>query len=335
MKYDYLEETTRKYIESLMAKNPPPLYTLSPMEARKVLDNLQSDPIEKLPVQVEDKILPCGPEKKVSVRIIRSEGSFEKIPVIVYFHGGGWILGNAKTHDRLVRELAVGINAAIVFVNYTPSPEASFPKPLDEAFAATQYILEHGKEFNLDSNRLAVAGDSVGGNMAAAVTLLAKQRGLKIHHQVLFYPVTDANFHNGSYKQFAEGPWLTKAAMEWFWNAYAPNSADRKKATVCPLQASIDELRNLPPALIITDENDVLRDEGEAYAHKLIQAGVPVTAVRFLGTFHDFVMLNALRETPAAIEAINMAISYLNNGLNSIKNQHESNLCSASLIKEQ
>jgi len=308
MKFDYLEETTGKFIEGLIEKNAPPIYTLAPEAARKVLDDLQSGPVKKLPVQIDDHLLT---DKKVSIRIIRPEGSAGKLPVIMYYHGGGWILGNKNTHDRLVRELAVGANAAVVFVNYTPSPEAKFPKPLEEAFDATQYIIEHGKEFNLDPTRLAVVGDSVGGNMAIAMTLLAKERGLKILTQVLFYPVTDANFNSGSYQQFAEGPWLTKAAMEWFWNAYAPNMADRKKPTACPLLASVDALRNLPPALVITDENDVLRDEGEAYAHKLMQAGVAVTAIRFLGTFHDFALLNDLSETPAARGAIALAIGHL------------------------
>lgn len=331
MGHDYLEETTRKFIEGLMTKKPPPLYTLTPAEARKVLDAIQGGSVEKLPVHIEDKILPCGPDKKVSIRIVRPEGNSEDLPVILYYHGGGWVLGNAGTHDRLVRELAVGVNAAVVFVNYTPSPEACFPKPLDEAFAATQYIIEHGKEFNLDPGRLALAGDSVGGNMAIAVTFLAKQRGLKIDAQVLFYPVTDANFNNGSYKEFAEGPWLTKAAMEWFWKAYAPNLNDRQKTLVCPLNASIDDLRGLPPALVITDENDVLRDEGEAYAHKLIQAGVPVTAVRFLGTFHDFVMLDALKDTPAARGAIALAIAHLTKALNDSEDK-ESNASSLSHV---
>lgn len=326
MGFEYLEETTRKFIEGLEAKKAPPLYTLTPVEARKVLDSVQSESFQKLPVQIEDKILPCGPDKKVSVRIIRPEGKYGKLPVIMYYHGGGWILGNANTHDRLVRELSVGASAAVVFINYTPSPEASFPKPIDEAFSATQYIIEHADDFNLDSTRIAVVGDSVGGNMAIAVTLLAKQKGLKIDYQVLFYPVTDANFNNESYNKFADGPWLTKAAMEWFWKAYAPNPADRKKITVTPLNASIDELRNLPAALIITDENDVLRDEGEAYAHKLIQAGVSVTAVRFLGTFHDFAMLNALRNTPAANGAIELAIAHLNKILNQNEKRSESKI---------
>lgn len=324
MDFSYLEETTRQFIEELAAKKGPPIYTLSPTAARKVLDDAQSGHVEKPPVQIEDKVLPCGPDKKVSVRIIRAEGSRERLPVIMFYHGGGWILGNQHTHDRLVAELAVGANAAVVFVNYTPSPEAQFPKPLEEAFAATQYIVEHGKGFNLDPSRLSVAGDSVGGNMTIAMTLFAKEKGLKILTQVLFYPVTDANFSTESYQKFAEGPWLTKAAMEWFWNAYAPHGADRKKPTASPLQASIDQLRHLPPALIITDENDVLRDEGEAYAHKLLRAGVKVTAVRFLGTCHDFAMLNALSETPAARGAIALAIDYLHKALHSSRKQHAS-----------
>jgi len=317
MNFTYLEETTRKFVEGLVAKKEPPIYTLSTTAARKVLDDVQSGNVEKPQVLIEDKTLPCGPDKKISVRIIRAEGSIETLPVIMFYHGGGWILGNKHTHDRLVSELAVGANAAVVFVNYTPSPEAQFPKPIEEAFAATQYIAQHGKEFNLDSSRLVVVGDSVGGNMAIAMTLLAKEKGLKILTQVLFYPVTDAHFNTESYQKFADGPWLTKAAMEWFWNAYAPDEADRKKVTASPLQATIDQLRDLPPALIVTDENDVLRDEGEAYAHKLNRAGVKVTAVRFLGTIHDFVMLNALSKTPAAQGAIALAIEHLKKAFHS------------------
>lgn len=311
MSFDYLEGTTRKFIESLAALNGPPIYTLSPKEARQVLENLQSGPVKKIQVHIEEVGLPCGPAGKVSIRIIRPEGATGKLPVIFFYHGGGWILGSANTHDRLAREVAVGAKAAVVFINYTPSPEAQFPKPLEEAFEATQYIVEHAERFNLDPTRLSVVGDSVGGNMTIAMTLMAREKGIRIHKQVLFYPVTDANFNNGSYQQFAQGPWLTKPAMEWFWNAYAPNAADRKKSIVCPLHASQDQLRNLPAALVITDENDVLRDEGEAYAHKLMLSGVPVTAVRFLGTIHDFVMLNALSETPAARAAIALAISHL------------------------
>jgi acetyl esterase len=307
-----LESKTALFIEGLTAQGGPPIYKLPVQEARKVLENLQAQPIEKLPVHTEDLILPCGPNGKVSIRIVRPLSENEKLPVVMYFHGGGWILGSKETHDRLIREIACGSRAAVVFVNYSSSPEAKYPIPIEEAYAATKYIAEHGKDMKLDSSRLAVAGDSVGGNMATVVALLAKERrGPTIHFQVLFYPVTDANFNTRSYQDFAGGPWLTKPAMEWFWNAYAPNLADRKKHTVCPLLSTLDQLRDLPPALLITDENDVLRDEGEAYAHKLMQAGVEVRVMRYLGTTHDFVLLNPISNTPATRSAIGLATANL------------------------
>ncbi len=308
--FDYLEPKTRKYIEGLVAKGGKPLYQLPIEEARKVLDSLQSNG-DKPPVDSEDKTI-TTPKGDISIRIIRPEGSQSTLPVIMFFHGGGWILGNKETHDRLVRDLAIGANAAVVFVNFTPSPEAKFPVAIEQAYAATAYLASHGENFNLDSSKIAVVGDSVGGNMATVVTILAKERGgPKISQQVLFYPVTDANFNTPSYKQFAEGPWLTKPAMEWFWNAYESNPEARKNYLISPLQASLEQLKGLPPALVITDENDVLRDEGEAFAHKLIEAGVKVTAVRYLGTYHDFVLLNALADTPAAKSAIALACATL------------------------
>lgn len=291
-----------------------PIYKLSPEDARKVLSDLQAAEVAKLPADIEDRIIPAGPGGKVSIRIIRPQGNKENLPVVMYFHGGGWVLGDKGTHDRLVREIANGASAAVVFVNYTPSPEAKYPTPIEEVYAATKYIAENGKDLNLDTSRLAVAGDSVGGNMAAAVLLLAKERGgPKISYQVLFYPVTDANFDTRSYQQYSTDIWLTLEAMKWFWDNYLPDKETRKHPTACPLHASIDQLKGQPPALIITDENDVLRDEGEAYAHKLIQAGVNVTAVRFLGTIHDFVMLNPLAGTPATCSAISLANENLRN----------------------
>jgi acetyl esterase len=223
----------------------------------------------------------------------------------MYFHGGGWILGNKDTHDRLIREIANGAQAAVVFVNYTPSPEAHYPIAIEQAYAATRFVAEEGASLDLDGSRLAVAGDSVGGNMAAVTTLLAKQRGgPKIVFQALLYPVTDASFDTGSYKQFAKGWFLERQGMKWFWDAYAPDHSVRREITVSPLRASTEQLRGLPPALVITAENDVLRDEGEAYAHKLTAAGVPVTATRYLGTIHDFMMLNAFADDPAPRAAI-------------------------------
>src|SRR5713226_706936 len=315
-KTSILEPKTQAFVDALNAQGGRPLYELSYADARKVLEDAQAIEVRKLPADVEEKILPVGPGGEVSVRIYRPKGAKGLLPVVMYFHGGGWILGSKNTHDRLLRDLVNGSNAAFVFVNYTPSPEAQFPVPIEQDYAATRYIAEHGAEFGLDSTRLAVAGDSVGGNMVAVVTQLAKERkGPAIRYQVLFYPVTDASLSQESYDEFANGPWLTRAAMEWFWDAYAPNKEDRKKVTASPLSATAERLKGLPPALVIVDENDVLRDEGEAYARKLMQAGVEVTAVRFLATHHDFVMLNALADTTAAKAAIRLASDKLITGL--------------------
>jgi acetyl esterase len=303
-----LEPTTQAFVDSLAAQGGKPIYQLSYKDARKVLEDAQAQPVAKLPADIEDEVLPTGPGGEISVRIFRPQNAKGHLPAVMYFHGGGWVLGSKDTHDRLLRDLTNGAQAAFVFVNYTPSPEAQFPVPIEQDYAATKYIAEHGSDFGLDTSRLAVAGDSVGGNMVAVVTQLAKERkGPAIRYQVLFYPVTDARMNTGSYSEFAGGPWLTKPAMEWFWNAYAPNKEDRKKTTASPLSATVEQLKGLPPALVIVDENDVLRDEGEAYAKKLVEAGVDVTAVRILATHHDFAMLNALAGTPACKAAVQLA----------------------------
>lgn len=307
-----LEPATQKFIDAVIAQGGPPLYTLSKEDARKVLEDAQSLPVSKQEADVKEAVLPTGPSGQVSVRIYRPVGVKGPLPATMYFHGGGWILGSKNTHDRLLRDLTHLTRAAFVFVNYTPSPEAQYPIPVEEAYAATHYVAEHGAEFDIDGKRVAVMGDSVGGCITAAVTLLAKQRGgPKICHQVLCYPVTDADFSRESYSAFAEGPWLTKKAMQWFWDAYAPKAEDRKQITASPLRATEAQLTGLPPALVIVDQNDVLRDEGEAYAMKLSHAGVDVTAVCYLATFHDFMMLNGLAGTPAAKSAIDLAAATL------------------------
>ena len=307
-----LEPATQAFIDSLAAQKGKPIYELSYKDARKVLEDAQAKPVAKLPADIEEKVLPVGPTGEVSVRIYRPPNAKGPLPAVMYFHGGGWVLGSKDTHDRMLRDLTNGAQAAFIFVNYTPSPEAQFPVPIEQDYAATKYIAEHAAEFGLDAKRLAVAGDSVGGNMVAVVTQLAKERkGPAIRYLVLFYPVTDAGMNTGSYREFANGPWLTKAAMAWFWDAYAPKKEDRKKTMASPLSATRDQLKGLPPALVIVDENDVLRDEGEVYARKLIEAGVDVTAVRVLATHHDFAMLNALAGTPACKAAIQLACDKL------------------------
>lgn len=311
-----IEPNTQKFLDALAAAGGPPIYTLTPEEARKVLSKAQAGPVTAPAAETEDRTLPVGPTGATRIRIYRPQGIGENPPVIVFFHGAGWVMGGIDTHDRLVHEIAEGAQAVVVFVDYDRAPESQYPTQIEEDYAALRYVAEHGRELGVDTSRLAIVGDSVGGNMTAVISLLAKERGgPEIRFQVMFYPVTDANFETGSYNEFADGPWLTREAMKWFWNAYLPDEAQRKEPHASPLQASVDELKGLPPALIIVDENDVLRDEGEAYARKLTQAGVNVTAVRELGTIHDFVMLNGLRDTPPTRGAIALATSMLRQAL--------------------
>ncbi|MDG4782464.1 alpha/beta hydrolase [Micromonospora sp. WMMD961] len=309
-----LERAAQAFVEA--TANPPFLFDLGPVEGRTAVDEVQSGDIDKPKVDIADITVPGGPNGPVSVRILRPVGANGPLPVIIYIHGAGWVFGNAHTHDRLVRELAVGTGAAVVFPNYSLSPEARYPVAIEENYAVATWIAAHGGEHGLDAGRMAVAGDSVGGNMAAALTLMAKDRGgVDLAQQVLFYPVTDAAFDTGSYERFATGYFLRRDGMQWFWDQYTTDPAERAQITASPLRATVEQLQGLPPALVITGEADVLRDEGEAYANKLRQAGVPVTAVRYQGIIHDFVMLNALRETHAAQAAITQAITVLRTAL--------------------
>ncbi|MCX4459447.1 alpha/beta hydrolase [Streptomyces sp. NBC_01340] len=292
--------------------NPPYLFDLPPAEGRKAVDEVQSGEIDKPAVDEEWITVSGGPTGSVRARIVKPAGAEATLPVIIYIHGAGWVFGNAHTHDRLVRELAVGANAAVVFPEYDLSPEARYPVAIEQNYTVAQWVVQQGATKGLDAARIAVAGDSVGGNMAAALTLMAKERaGIPLVQQVLFYPVTDASFDTGSYHQFATGYFLRRDGMQWFWDQYTTDEAERAQITASPLRATPEQLAGLPPALVITGEADVLRDEGEAYANKLREAGVAVTAVRFQGIIHDFVMLNALRETHAAEAAITLATGTL------------------------
>src|SRR6266568_3516877 len=258
-------------------------FTLGPQQGRLALEEAQSSKVRKPAVDREDLAITNGP--------------------------------SPQTHDRLVRELAVGAGAAVVFPVYRLCPEVRYPTALEECYMVARWVARHGQEHGLDAERLAVAGDSAGGNMATVITRLARERGgPDIRLQLLFYPVTDAAFDTTSYRQFAEGYYLRRDTMMWFWDQYTRHPGERNEITASPLRASIEELQGLPSALIITAEADVLRDEGEAYANKLRRAGVRVTAVRFQGTIHDFVMLNALAHTAAARGAIALATAWLREG---------------------
>ncbi|MES5823776.1 alpha/beta hydrolase [Streptomyces sp. RG80] len=309
-----LEPAAQAFVEA--TANPPYLFDLGPVEGRKAVDEVQSGDIARPAVDEEWITVQGGPTGEVRARIVRPAGAEGVLPVIVYIHGAGWVFGNAHTHDRLVRELAVGARAAVVFPEYDLSPEARYPVAIEQNYTVARWVVEEGASKNLDATRIAVAGDSVGGNMTAALTLMAKERGdVPLVQQVLFYPVTDAAFDTPSYHQFAEGYFLRRDAMQWFWDQYTTDEAERAQITASPLRATTEQLTGLPPALVVTGEADVLRDEGEAYADKLREAGVPVTAVRYQGIIHDFVMLDALRETHAAEAAINQAVATLRTAL--------------------
>ncbi|MET8355163.1 MULTISPECIES: alpha/beta hydrolase [unclassified Micromonospora] len=245
-------------------------------------------------------------------QIVRPKGATGDLPVILYIHGAGWVLCNAHTHDRLVRDLAIGANATVVLPEHDRSPEVRHPVAIEQCWTVATWVVAHNGEHGLDASRIAIAGDSVGGNMSAALTLLAKERGdVSFAQQVLFHPVTDATFDTESYHTFVEGYFLRRDGMQWFWDQNTTDEKQRNQITASPLRAALDDLRGLPPALVITADANVLRDEGEAYAAKPRNAGVPVTAVRYQGVIHDFVMLNALHDTHAAKAAVAQATAVL------------------------
>ncbi|MEN3264609.1 alpha/beta hydrolase [Pseudonocardia sp.] len=293
--------------------NPPYAYDLGPAGYRDRMAQIQSGDIAAPEASIEDISIPVGdPPCRLPVRIVRPKGVTGILPVIVHLHGGGWMSGTAHTHDRLIRELAIGAGAAVVFPEYTLSPEAKYPTALEECYAVAAWVARHGADQNLDPHRIAISGDSAGGNLAAAVTLLAKRRGgPRFVRQVLFYPVLDANFDTASYQSFAEGYFLRRDVMRWYWDLYIERGEQRTEITASPLRAGVEALAGLPPALIITAEVDVLRDEGEAYARKLRHAGVPATAVRYQGTIHAFVMFNSLYATQATQAAVAQASAVL------------------------
>lgn len=311
-----VEHNTQAFLDVLNAGTGKPMEQLTPKEARAVLVGAQAGVKLTLPkADVSQKTIQVDGQP-ISLTIVRPAGVKGELPVFMFFHGGGWVLGDFPTHERLVRDLVVGSGAAAVFVNYTPSPEAHYPVAINQAYAATKWVAEHGKEINVDGKRLAVAGNSVGGNMAAVVALMAKDKGTPaIKFQVLLWPVTDASFETASYNQFAEGHFLTKNMMKWFWDNYTTDGNKRKEIYASPLQATLEQLKDLPPAVVQVAENDVLRDEGEAYARKLDEAGVPVKSLRFNGMIHDWGLLNPLAHVPGVKAAMLQAGSELKNAL--------------------
>jgi acetyl esterase len=300
-----IEVETKKFLTALNSGGGKPMEEMKPQEARAVLTGAQSSvKVDVSGVDVTEKAITVD-GSSVNLHIVRPSGVKGALPAFMFFHGGGWVLGDFPTHQRFVRDLVVNSGAVAVFVNYTPSPEAQYPVAINQAYAATKWVAENGSEIEVDGKRLAVVGNSAGGNITAAVTLMAKdKKGPEIKLQVLFWPVTDANFDTGSYHEFAEQRFLTRNMMIWFWDNYTKKPDERAQIYASPNRASTEQLKGLPPALVQTAENDVLRDEGESYARKLNEAGVPVTLVRYQGMIHDYGLLNALATLPAVQSAL-------------------------------
>ncbi|WP_346320104.1 alpha/beta hydrolase [Chitinophaga sp. YIM B06452] len=294
----HLTPQVKAFLDVLNASDTP-VESLSTEDARNVLVNAQqSVKVDVSGVTVTEKtITPDG--YNIKLHIMKPEGATGTLPVFMFIHGGGWILGDFPTHQRLMRDLVVLSGYASVFVNYTRTPDAPYPLAIHEIYAATKWVAENGQEIGVDGKNLAIAGNSVGGNMSAVTTLLAKERGgPEIKFQLLMWPIVDADFDNKSYRKFGTQRFLTRSLMSWMYDMYIPDPEKRKDIHASPLQATVEQLKGLPPALIQVAENDILRDEGEAYGRKLAEAGVPVTTIRYIGVIHDWGMLNGLAHIP-------------------------------------
>jgi acetyl esterase len=301
-----LDPKNQWFLDFLKQLNRPQVFEVPLEQARAMHERGQElFPLPKLPAKVEERTIQCGPKGTIGLKIVRAENASAELPVILYFHGGGWVLGSFATYDLFVRQIVNGTGAALVFVEYSLSPEERYPVALEECYAATKWVSENGAGLGIDASRQAVAGDSAGGNLAAAVCLLAKERGgPRILGQTLIYPATGSSFDTPSFHEFGHGYYLTTEASRWFWHQYAPDRSSDNDPHACPLAASIEQLAGLPPALIITGECDVLRDEGEEYARKLMQAGVSAACTRYLGVIHGFIGVNALAESEPARAAV-------------------------------
>ena len=302
----------RQFLDALNSSGAKPIEQLSPQDARQVLTDAQNSVhVDLSGIETSEKVIDVE-GRELKLYIVKPAGAATKLPVFMFFHGGGWVLGDYPTHERLVRDLVVESGAMAVFPEYTRSPEAQYPTAIHQAYAATQWVSEHGGDIGADGRKLAVVGNSVGGNMAAVVSLMAKDKGgPRITFQALLWPVTDANFDTASYRELSEGYFLTRNMMIWFWDNYTQDVAQRRETYASPLQAPTDSLQGLPPALVQTAHSDVLRDEGEAYARKLNQAGVDVIAVRYNGLIHDWGLLNPLATVPEVRTAITQVATEL------------------------
>ncbi|WP_226163693.1 alpha/beta hydrolase [Hymenobacter terricola] len=295
-----LDPQVREFLKGLNSGGPG-LETLTAVQARQALVDAQNAvKIDLSGIKVTEKTI-TQDGYTVLLNIVRPADATGTLPVFMFIHGGGWVLGDFPTHQRMVRELVVLSGFAAVFVNYTRTPDAAFPQAIHEIYAATKWVAEHGLEINVDGQNLAVVGNSVGGNMTTVTCMQAKEQGgPHIKLQIMMWPIVDANFETGSYQAFGQDRFLTTPLMKWMYDMYIKDPEKRKDIHASPLQATKEQLQGLPPALIQVAENDVLRDEGEAYGRKLREAGVTATTIRYNGVIHDFGLLNGLADVPAA-----------------------------------
>lgn len=294
-----LSKGTKEFLKVLNSPAPPELEKMSPIEARRVLVDAQASvEFDYSDIDESEKTISAD-GYQIRLNLVRPAGVKEKLPVFLFIHGGGWVLGDYPTHRRMVRDLVTASGAAAVFVNYTPTPDAVYPQQINEIYAALRWVAANGDEINVDGKNLAVVGNSVGGNMTAVMTLMAKEKGgPEIKLQILLWAIVDADFETESYQEFGEQRFLSTPLMKWMYDMYIPDPEKRREIFASPLQATVEQLKDLPPALVVTGESDVLRDEGEAYGRKLDAAGVEVATVRYNGMIHDFGLLNGLAELP-------------------------------------
>ena len=295
-----LDPLVRSLLDLAAAQNTAPLTSMTPAQAREMFEKLRlpmpGDPVAK----VEDRRIP-GPAGEIPIRIYQPENARG---VLVYFHGGGWVIGSLDSHDAPLRSLANAAGCSVVSVDYRLAPEHRHPAAAEDCYAATCWVADNARSLAADPDALAIGGDSAGGNLAAVAALLARERrGPRIRYQLLVYPVTDHDFERTSYRENAEGYFLGREDMRWFWNHYVPSQADRNLFTASPLRAR--DLSGLPPAHLISAEFDPLRDEGEAYAARLREAGVPISLTRYDGMIHGFFSMAAIipRGRDAILEA--------------------------------
>jgi acetyl esterase len=302
-----IDRRSREFLKEIN-KDASPFWELPGDQPRTIVTNLQNQtPVDLGGIEIDRRELTID-GRTITLYIVRPEGRTGTQPVFMFFHGAVWIAGNFENHKRLVRDLVVGSGATAVFPEYTPVPEAEFPVQINQAYEATKWVSKNGAEIGVDSSKVAVTGNSVGGNMAAAVTLMIHDRGgANIVYQQLLWPALSARLDTESYQAYGEGRFLPKAFMQYGWEHYAPNPDTRAHRYASPLESTTEELSGLPPTLIQCADNDVLRDEGEAYARKLDEAGVDVTCVRYTGTIHDFALLNALLDDPSTQTALRQA----------------------------